>query len=861
MRTSYRTALLMRSRRRVRSHGDIFTMSLSAVAILVCSCTLVFGLLAMGVVAYAAGLLQLVAPTTLLTSSADQGSTKIYDRNGELLYEFMQPGAGYRTNVVLSDISPYLVAATLAVEDPTFYDNPGIDPRGIVRAAWQNVVHRDVVQGGSSITQQLVKNVLLPENERTDLTIQRKLKEALAAFELTRAYSKTELLTFYFNDIYYGNLSYGAEAAAQGYFGKGAHDVSLAEAALLAGIPQAPAYYNPLSNRDTGIARQYMVLDLMVKHGFLSREAADAAKAEELQFVLPTRDNIQAPHFVMYVRDLLEQRYGHTMLSRGLVVTTSLDLRLQRLAETAVAEQVAKTSKSIGASNAALTAINPHTGEIVAMVGSANYFDSSIDGEVNIATSERQPGSSFKPFTYVTAFQKGYSPATMLVDAPMAVKDGANTVYRPQNFDRSFRGPVSVRTALSNSMNIPALKTIEFTGVDSVLKTAHAMGITTLNRQNWYGISLTLGGGEVMLLDMTYAYSVFANQGVMAGVSAAPERPAGLRALDPVALLRVQLPSGRVVDSFETPDEQRILRADHAYLITNILSDNLARRPVFGSTLDLPGGRPAAVKTGTTEDLRDFWTMGYTPDLAVGVWMGNADGARLRGGLSSTTTGPIWLRFMAEALEGTPITPFDRPANIVTAVVCDPSGLLPTDNCGNKHEEVFVRGTVPTLRDTLYQKVNVDSATGELVGSCGARGAVVEEVRVVLPGSQAQVADRDCASGAAGGRSTRVALTAPGAGQVLRGSAAIRVTAGPDVDSYSVDLGAGSPVTAWVPLLPSKSGNAENAFVGTLDTVPLHLGGPYSLRLTARLRDGSTRAAVTSFTVDNGELLRRPGGD
>lgn len=656
-----------------------------------------FGML-ITTLAYVSGVLGTPA-SRALAAEVGGGGARIYDRNGELLYQVFDPNEGYRTTVSLEEVSPYLLQATLAVEDPTFYENPGVDLRGIARAAWQNLRHGDIVQGGSSITQQLVKNVLLPQDQRNDLTLDRKAREAIMALELTQRYSKDQLLTLYLNAIYYGNFSYGVEAAAEGYFGKHAKDLDLAESAMLAGIPQRPALFSPLLNQKAATQRQHDVLDLMVRHGMLTQAEADTAKQQELAYQ-PKEHALQAPHFVMYVRDLLEQRYGtQAVLEQGLRVTTSLDMNLQRLGEAAVQDQVAKTDRSINAHNASLVSINPHTGEILAMVGSANYADQGIQGQVNMATAERQPGSSFKPFTYVTAFMKGWNPATMIDDAPLEIRDGINPPYRPQNVDKTFHGMVSIRTALSNSMNIPAIKTIQYTGVEAVLQTAHKLGITSLTRQGWYGLALTLGGGEVKLLDMTYAYAVFANGGRMAGDPVPlDQQTTGMRTLDPVAILKVEDASGKLLDQFTAPQTAEVLPAGYAYLITSILSDNDARRPIFGNSLQLPGPRPAAVKTGTTEDLRDFWTIGYTPDLVTGVWMGNADNKALSGGFSRSTTGPIWERFMTEALAGTPVTPFTRPADVVQLRVCNASGMQATGGCPS-HTEVFVKGAEPKKHD------------------------------------------------------------------------------------------------------------------------------------------------------------------
>ena len=643
----------------------------------------------------------LVPPESIATRDVAL-STQVYDRKGRLLYEFFDPKVGRRTFVQIGDISPYLIQATIATEDASFYENQGINIRGMVRALYANVSRQGIEQGGSSITQQLVKNVFIPEEERTQASVLRKVKEVILALELTRRFSKDDILTYYLNENNYGNLSYGVESAAQSYFGKPAKELDLAESTMLAGIPQAPANYSPFTNPDQAKQRQEQVLDLMVRQGFVTKNEADAAKDRKLVY-RTSRFDIRAPHFVMYVRDLLTEKYGARALYRsGLKVTTTLDLDLQDMAQEIVTSQV-DFSHRYGAYNGALVAIDPRNGEILSMVGSTDYFDESVDGQVNITTAERQPGSSFKPLTYVTAFQKGWSPANMLLDVPITVRDGVNSTYTPHNWDNKWAGPVSVRNALANSMNIPALKTIEFTGIDAVLDTAHRFGITTLTRKGWYGLSLTLGGGEVKLVDLTYAYGVFANGGIMRGTPVDPEKQQpGMRSVDPVAVLKIEDRNGKVLEQFGTPAEVQVIPAEYAYLITNILSDNVARAPTFGGTLQLPGPRPAAVKTGTTDNVRDFWTIGYTPQLVTGVWLGNSDNKPLTGGFSGNTIGPMWERFMRGALEGEPIIPFRRPPGLVNAAVCYPSGLLPTPECPRTVNELFVAGHVPTEKDNVW---------------------------------------------------------------------------------------------------------------------------------------------------------------
>ncbi|MDQ7029503.1 MAG: transglycosylase domain-containing protein [Ardenticatenia bacterium] len=482
----------------------------------------------------------------LVRTQREFKTTKIYDRTGKhLLWEIYDPEGGNRQVVPLERIPLHVRQATIALEDRTFYENPGVNLRGIVRAFYANLRFGQIVQGGSSITQQLVKNVLLDPEERYERSYRRKIKEIILAIELSRRYEKDKILEWYLNSINYGRLAYGIQAAAQTYFDKNVEELTLAEAAMLAALPNAPALYDPFTAPEKAKARQELTLRAMYEAGFISYDEMQAAIREPVlqNLAKPKRVEIQAPHFVFYVQRLLEEKYGPDVVYRGgLTVYTTLDMEIYNIAQDAARKHIAELrqdpEKNI--TNAAVVVLNAKTGEIVAMVGSLDYFDESIDGQVNMALAPRQPGSSFKPFTYVTAFAKGYTPATMVWDVRTVFDDSPNPPYVPENYDRRYHGPVTLRTALANSYNIPAVKVLEMVGIRDVLDTAHRMGINTLNRED-YGLSLTLGGGEVTLLDMTYAYSVFANNGVMVGQPVPPEkRRPGYRELDPVAILRVE---------------------------------------------------------------------------------------------------------------------------------------------------------------------------------------------------------------------------------------------------------------------------------------------------------------------------------
>jgi len=679
----------------------------------------------------------LPTPDALLTRTSPD-TTKIFDRNGKLLYEILDPLAGRRTRVTLGDLPASFKNAVIAVEDANFYANPGVDAIGVVRALAQYAQEGQIVSGGSTITQQLARTVLLTRQERESRTVTRKLREMLLALRITQTYTKDQILEMYLNEVYFGNLAYGIEAAARTYFGKPARDLDLAESALLAGLIQSPVAYDPYVNSAQAKARQRVVLDLMVKHDAISAEDAQLAQDEPLHFkATDKREIMRAPHFVAYVRNLLEQQYGADAVNRGgLRVTTTLDLDLEQRAEEIVARHVRELQERTRNDNApdynlndaALVAIKPDTGEIIAMVGSADYFDESIDGAVNVALALRQPGSSIKPITYAAAFSRGdYTPATVLSDVPTTFQTKEHEPYTPQNFDRQWHGPLSLRAALATSNNMIAVKVLEHVGLDAMIATAKALGITTFDDPDRFGLALTLGGGEVKLLELTAAYAGFANQG---------------NQVVPTAILRVDTETGKEVDretstqvdwtSNPVTRHPSPVTPQVAYLITSILSDNYARIPAFGEDSVLKLSRPAAAKTGTTTDFRDNWTLGYTPDLAVGVWAGNADNAPMYRVTGITGAGPIWRDFMEEALRGIPARDFAIPDGLVEREICDASGLLATPDCPRVRREIFVQTTEPTQRDNAYQKLMLDAATGNLWAD-GCQGPRMPRVFRVYP--------------------------------------------------------------------------------------------------------------------------------
>ncbi|MCL5265391.1 MAG: transglycosylase domain-containing protein [Chloroflexi bacterium] len=595
-------------------------------------------------------------------------NTRIYDRNGELLAELWDKDEGRRTLVPLNEISPELIVATLAIEDARFFQNPGVDMEALFRAVRQNYEGKETISGASTITMQLARNAFFDVDERYEKSYTRKMREVILAYKLSQEFSKEQILEMYLNEVYYGNLSYGVEAAAQSYFGKSAKEVNLAEAAYLAGLPQAPSAYDPFINPEMAKRRQEQVIDAMVYHQFITEEEGADLKKVPVRFV-KQEFGVKAPHFVQYVRDLLESRYGHDALfHNGWQIYTTLDLQKQQLAERDAKEHIDKI-RNLNAKNASVVAIDPKTGGILVMVGSLDFYDKSIDGQVNIAISERQPGSALKPFNYLTAFiEKGISPSTVINDTPTGFPDEMGRLYIPLNHDRSWHGMVSARRALASSLNMPAVIDLDFIGIPAFLNSLHRAGITSLNGDR-YGLAVALGAGEVKLLDLTYAYSVLANGGVQVGEEVPlAERKPGQRELEPVAVTKIVDSKGNVVYQYE-PKTKRIFPERETFLITSILSDKEARIPTYGPNNFLEIGRPAAAKTGTTEEYSDGWTFGYTPELVGGVWVGNANNEPMKGVMGVSGAGYIWHNFMIDALEDTPPSQFTVPEGVVRTSV------------------------------------------------------------------------------------------------------------------------------------------------------------------------------------------------
>ena len=577
-----------------------------------------------------------------------QNSTRIYDRTGQvLLYDVHQDVK--RTVIPYDQMGGYIKNATVAIEDAHFYEHNGVRPTSIIRAILNNIVTGKFSQGGSTITQQVIKNTLLTQDKK----VSRKLKEIVLSLKLERTMNKEQILALYLNESPYGGNIYGVEQASETYFGIHAQDLDLAQSAYLAAIPQAPSYYSPFGNHKTDLeTRKNLVLQRMLDLNFIDQNQYNQAKAEVVAFLPPDPHGIKAPHFVFYILDQLNTTYGEDLVREGgLKVTTTLDYTMQQVAEDVVKRNALINATKYNASNAALVAMDPKTGQILTMVGSRDYFDTKIDGAFNVATALRQPGSSFKPFVYAAAFDEGFTPETVLFDLPTEFNAscspyGAGTnCYHPHNFDGGFDGPMTIREALARSINIPAIKTLYIVGIDNAIKKARDMGITTLTDSSRYGLTLVLGGGEVKLLDMTSAYGTFATGGVRHETS---------------GILKVEDANGAVLQSF-TDSSANVLSQHTANEINDVLSDNAARQKTFGlhSKLVVPG-HEVAVKTGTTNDLKDAWIIGYTPSLVVGGWTGNNDNQSMTGPLSSILVAPLWNEFMVKILASKPDESFER---------------------------------------------------------------------------------------------------------------------------------------------------------------------------------------------------------
>lgn len=924
---------------------------------------LVFGAAASVAGVYAYFAQGLPDPTAIQTQQASYETVKIYDRTGKhLLYESIDPRPfrGDRTYLTINQIPEMIRDATIALEDRTFYTNVGVNFKGITRALVSNLRGQNV-QGGSSITQQLVKNILIDPKERYQVSYARKAKEVIMAMEITRKYpgraGKDQILEWYLNYNFYGNAAYGIEAAARVYYDKSVADLSLDEVAVLAAIPQYPGL-NPLQAPADAYRRQRKVLASMEEAGYITAQQAQAAtryfntgllndlvekgflsqadlplvatgnkpataralnamvkadllsqaeadQAKKLRGTLwqYTRESAQeryevppdAPHFALHVLQQLQDKYNtpedpYFIWQNGLRVFTTLDWDLQVYAECVARSHIAalrqQTPKPCQGglespapisqiklpqyhhdhevTNASVVAIRPNTGEVLVMVGSLDYFDKSIDGQVNVAFASRQPGSSFKPYTYLTAFESGlFSPASMVMDVRQVFPDPGNPPYVPENYDRKYHGPQMIRWALQRSYNIPAVWVMDQVGISNVIKTARRLGMNSLNRElNSYGLSLTLGGGEVALVDHTYAFSVLANGGVMAGQPVAPEelRP-GYRKLDPVYILQVQDKDGKILEQYKQPEVDRVVDPAVNYMLNNVLSDPAPRAVAFGATgqyLVLPD-RPVAAKTGTTNNWVDAWTLGYTPQLAVGVWTGNSDNKPMKLSDGSITAAPIFNAVLKKGTAGLPAQGWKEPPGLQHVRVCVPSGLLPTPDCPQTTTELFLAGHAPTQQDNVYQAFEINRATGKRASVCTPPDQMDRVVYQAFPSVAADYVrekgipqppvelDGPCGGAEIAGD---VVIGSPLIGQRLKGAVPITGNArAADFRAYKVEIAAEGAPNQWIPIGGEHNNQVSNGELEFWNTAGFE--GLYTLRLTVMENSGAVQTNDMQVVVDN----------
>lgn len=821
-----------------------------------------------GAIGYTAIARTLPSPSELSVRASAFETVRIYDRDGNLLYSQADPETGNRLYVPLEQISPELIRATIATEDKRFFENPGFDVIGIVRAVLQAARNQEPVAGTSTITQQLVRAVLLDENERTERTFRRKVREIILAAEISRTYEKEEILELYLNEIYFGNLAYGVEAAAQTYFDKSAANLTLAEATLLAGLPQAPALWDPFAAPDKALGRQSEVLSLMLAEGFITVEEARAAQDEALRLlaeITPPAVTIEHPHFALTVLQQAEDILGAQSIYRGgLRIYTTLDPDVQNLAESTVAAN-RDLIRAGGANNAALIVTRPATGDILALVGSLDFRDEAISGQVNMALAPRQPGSSIKPLVYLSALERGWTASTLIWDVATRFVDGPNSVYEPKNYDDQFHGPLRLRSALGNSYNIPAVKALEFVGVCNFINNMQKLGLTDLTdsgcsevgQPREHGLSLALGGGEISPLQMTGAFGALANDG---------------RFLSPFAIQRIETSRGEIVYEHVLPaaSAAQVVRPEHAYLLTDILADDDARQPAFGrnSKLVVPGHTVAA-KTGTSGstrfDVRDAWTIGYTPDVVAAVWVGNTDNSPIGEGQSGLQlAAPIWNSFMTTFLANRQAQDFTRPSGLVNIEICADSGTEPGPECRDRRQELFASDQPPldSSYDFIQQQAvdlwtrlrandacqeavyNADLFTILVFGNedvlqrerndaqlwleqtpAGRNWAQARDIVVPLQLPPQEACDADTPR-------PRAEISQPGTGTQVTGKVAVLGTAiGPNYTGYQVDYGLGHNPGGWGAVSGRQPYAVENGFLSEWNTAQVNSAGPVTLRL------------------------------
>ncbi|HEX5140480.1 MAG TPA: transglycosylase domain-containing protein [Dehalococcoidia bacterium] len=888
---------------------------------------------ASGVIVYDSYANDLLAPDELAINQPSYGAV-ITDRNGQVLYEYVDDKAGLRRPTKLEDVSPNFLAATVATEDNSFFTNPGININGLGRAVFQNagLGGGDVFGGGggSSITQQLVKNVYISEEARQERFskegIDRKVKEIVYALELTQKYSKDQILEWYVNQISYGGVYNGVEAAAEGYFGKSAKDLTLAEAAQLAGIPQSPAAYDPINQPEASLNRRNEVLDLMLRQGHIqvgenkfvdvSEADIEAAKAEPSQ-IAQARFSIEAPHWVLsYIEPQLRALLGCPQLidlqreviagthdplkgrpgegcpglfTEGLHVTTSLDLDLQNQTQAIMEKYIEQFEGQSNSHNGSMMVMDPKTGEILVMIGSRDYNNEEIEGKNNNATACNSPGSSFKPFAYITAFEKlGWGPGTIVLDTPVSYPGGPGQPdFRPENPLHNFAGPVTIRFALGNSLNVPPVKTAATVGPQNIVVEARKLGFVDSFRvdgcsSGGYGPAIATGGVDVTLEEMMYGYSVLASDGIMRGQQPLFGHDSDERQMDPVSLLKVVDNKDNVLwDINQKHKEQQVIDPAYPYLVWSILSDVSATCVTFNGCISIPGYK-AGLKTGTSEPynkddpscvgkIGETWAFGFSPDVVVGIWAGNSDNSCVTDIVSTS----IAFRAVRDTFQmtqaGKPQTPYPQPDDVVEAEVCVPSGLKPTDLCGKKTKDLFAKKDVPTEDDTWWQRIKVDVRNGNLAGPRTPQEFTVEKTMLVVPPEWVKTEDDKkkaqewaqalgielapteisdgsgtVGGGSAGTPSSSAAIYSPGNGNNVTGTVQIigRAASG-EFKGYRLEYGEGPNPSKWTKI--QENDRAQNGGTLGIWNVSELPPGQYSLRLV--VEDASAPDAVASVVV------------
>lgn len=645
------------------------------------------------------------------------GTIKIWDRNNILLYE-LAGTVGRKMPITYEQLPEYLIDAAVASEDESFWINCGVDFKAIVRSLALNIQKRKIITGASTITQQLVRTSIISPQKIPTRSINRKIREIVIALRLNIAYSKKDILTMYFNQMYFGNLAYGIGAAARTYFTKDVSQLSLAESAFLVGLLSSPDKRNPFTNMQEAKDSQIYVLDLMEKNGFISKEKAEVAKKEELTLV-QKKEDIKAPHFVQYVLEDLAKMGIKT--KQGININTTFDYPTFLLSEDIAKLWVNKLRYQHYLTNVSMIVLKNNSGEILSLLGGVDYYDATHSGQVNMTTALRQPGSSIKPLTYAAAFMQGYTPATLIYDVRKVYQTKKGEGFTPNNYDGRYHGLVLAREALASSLNLPAVEMLNRVGINNFLKIARDLGITTFTQDDRYDLALTLGGGEVKLLELTNAFATFARGGEFKTY---------------YMIQKIVTDDGEILYSHKELPSLWVLGKTGkqiAYLITHILSDSKARIPGFGEKNPLVLSHPAAVKTGTTTDWHDNWTIGYTPSYTVGVWVGNNDNQPMREITGVTGAAPIWNQFFEEFLKGKPKEKFTRPPGIVETEICKLSGKLPDGICPEKMTEIFLEGTQPKEKSNLHKKINIDKRNNLLAGESCLKEAIIEKVFIDYP--------------------------------------------------------------------------------------------------------------------------------